>query len=132
MNSTKWKISARYFSTYIQFILFSSFFGGLAFLGRIYTRVNTKLLPRYQTVQKCAVRIKPIFHLLEQVKVKFFLGGRGFQKHPGWCLPLLVINWNYVANSHVGVKEDANNIENIHGQDGLYRNLQRYRRIVEH
>ena len=47
----------------------SSFFGGLAFLGRINTRVYTKLLPQYHTVQKCTVPTKPIFHHLEQVKV---------------------------------------------------------------
>ena len=63
------------FSTYIQFILFSSFFGGAAFLVKINTRVYTKLLPQYQIVQKCAVPTKPIFHHLEQVKVKFFFGG---------------------------------------------------------
>ena len=61
---------------------------GLEFLGRMNTRVYTKLLPQYQTVQKCAVPTKPIFHHLEQVKVKFFLGG-GFHKHPGWFLTLL-------------------------------------------
>ena len=54
-----------------------SFLGGLAFLGRINTRVYTKLLPQYQTVQKCAVRTKPIFYHLEQVKVKFFWGKGG-------------------------------------------------------
>ena len=88
MNSTKEKISAKSFSKYILFILFSSFFGGLAFLGRINTRAYTKLLPQYQTVQKCAVPTKPIFHHLEQFKVKFW-GGVGSHKHPGWCLPLL-------------------------------------------
>ena len=45
------------YSVYSFFILF----GGLAFLGRIYTRVYTKLLPQYETVQKCAVPTKPIF-----------------------------------------------------------------------
>ena len=59
------------------------------FLGRINTRVYTKLLPQYQTVQKCAVPTKPIFHQLEQVRVKCFLGGRGLHKNLGWCLPLL-------------------------------------------
>ena len=77
MNSTKWKISASSFSTYIQFILFSYFLGGLAFLGRINTRVYTKLLHQYQTVQRCAVPTKPIFQHLEQVKFKFWgrMGG---------------------------------------------------------
>ena len=56
---------------------FSSFLGGLAFLGRINTRVYTKLLPQYQTVQKCSWITKPIFNHLEQVKVKFFWGGGG-------------------------------------------------------
>ena len=57
------------------------------FLGRINTRVYTKLLTQYQTVPKCDVPTKPIFHLLGQVKVKFFWEG-GVHKHPGWCLPL--------------------------------------------
>ena len=74
MNSTKRKISANSFSTYIEF--FFIFLGGLAFLGIIHTRVYTKRLPRYQTVQKCAIPTKHIFHHLEQVKVKSF-GGKG-------------------------------------------------------
>ena len=49
---------------------FSPFWGGLTFLGRINTRVYTKLLPQYHTVQKCTVPTKPIFHHLEQVQVK--------------------------------------------------------------
>ena len=51
---------------------FSSFFGGLAFLGRINTRVYAKLLPQYQATHKCAVPTKPIFHHSEQVKVELF------------------------------------------------------------
>ena len=66
------------FFNIIQFILFS-FFWGLTFLARISTRVYTKLLPQYQTVQKCAVPTKPISHHLEQVRVKFF-GGKGSSK----------------------------------------------------
>ena len=58
-------------SVYYFFI----FFGGLVFLGRMNTRVYKKLLPQYQTVQKCAVLIKTIFHHLEKVKVEFFGGG---------------------------------------------------------
>ena len=57
------------------------------FLCRINTRVCTKLLPQYQTIQKYAVPTKHMFHHLEQVKVNS-LGG-GVHKHPGWCLPLL-------------------------------------------
>ena len=70
-NITKVKISASFFSIYIQFILFSYFFGGLEFLGRINTRVYTRLLPQYQNVHKCAVPKKPIAYYLEQVMVKF-------------------------------------------------------------
>ena len=71
-------ISELFFNIYSVF-LFSSFFRGLAFLGRINTRVHTKLLPQYHTVQKCAIPTKPIFCRLEQVKGKFFLGGGGLQ-----------------------------------------------------
>ena len=78
-------LSALFFNPYSVF--FPYFGGELALLGRTNTRVYTKLLPEYLTVHKCAGSNKPIFHLLEQVKVKFFLGG-GFHKHPGWCLPL--------------------------------------------
>ena len=53
-----------------SFFIFN--FRGLAILGRINTRVYTKLLTQYKTVQKCAVPTKPIFHHLEQIKVKFF------------------------------------------------------------
>ena len=74
MNSTKWKIPSSSFSTYIQSILVSSFFGWLAFLGRINNKVYTKLLPQYQTVHKCAVPTNPIFHHLEQLKVNVFWG----------------------------------------------------------
>ena len=49
----------------------SSFFGGLAFLGRINTRVYTKLLPQYHTVQKLYCPNQTHFHHLEQVKVTF-------------------------------------------------------------
>ena len=62
------------FSVYSFFI----FFGGACFLSGTNTRVYTKLLPQYQTVRKCAVPTKPIFHHWEKVKVKFFGGERGF------------------------------------------------------
>ena len=69
---------------------FFNFFLGLEFLGILNTRVYKKLLPQYQTFQKCAVPTKTIFHHLEQVKVKFFWGKGGFHKHPGWYLPLSI------------------------------------------
>ena len=84
-------LSEIFFNIYSVYY-FSYFFGGLAFLGIINTRVYTKLLLQYQTVQKCVLPTKIIFHHLEQVKVKFFCGG--FHKHPGWCLPLLTNKQN--------------------------------------
>ena len=56
------------FSVYSFFI----FFGGACFLSGTNTRVYTKLLPKYQTVQNYVVPTKPILYHLEQVKVKFF------------------------------------------------------------
>ena len=57
----------------IFFKIFSvHYFFIFLFLGRKNTRVYTKPLSKYQTVQKCAVPTKPIFHLLEQVKDKFW------------------------------------------------------------
>ena len=78
---------------------FFVFFRGLVFLVRLDTRVYTKLLPQYQTIQKCAVSTKPIFHSWN--KLKLSLGGRGgFHKHPGWCLPLSTthycVSWNII------------------------------------
>ena len=69
-------LSELFFNIYSVYS-FSYFWGGLAFLGRINTRVYTKLLPQYQTVQRCAVPTKPIFQHLEQVKFKFWgrMGG---------------------------------------------------------
>ena len=78
------------------------FVEGLAFLGKINTRVYTKLLPQYQTVQKCAGPTKNIFCHLEQVKIKFYFGeGGGLHKHPGWCLSLLTKQGGeFVFNSY--------------------------------
>ena len=67
-------LSELFFNIYSVYYFFN-FFGGLVFLCRINTRVCTKLLPQYQTIQKCAVPTKPFFHHLEQVKVKLFYGG---------------------------------------------------------
>ena len=64
------------FSTYIQFMLFSSFLWRIACLDKINTRVYKKLLPQYQTVQKCAVPTKPIFITWNKLKLGF-LGGKG-------------------------------------------------------
>ena len=64
-------LSDLFFNIYSVYSFFHLFWGGLAFLGRINTRVYTKLLPQYHTVQKCTVPTKPIFHHLEQVKVTF-------------------------------------------------------------
>ena len=50
---------------------FSSLFGGLAFLGRINTRVCTKILPQYQTIHKCAVPTKTIFITWEKLRLFF-------------------------------------------------------------
>ena len=75
-------LSELFFNIYSVYS-FSPFFGGLAFLGRINNRVYTKLLTRYQTVQKCDVPTRPNFHHLEQVKVKYFGDKGGFQKQPG-------------------------------------------------
>ena len=69
------------FSTYIQFIPFSYFLGGLVFLGRIKTREYKKLLPQYQTVQKCDVPTKPIFVTRKKLKLMFF-GEKGIPQAP--------------------------------------------------
>ena len=64
-------LSKIFFNLYLVYS-FSYFWRGIAFLCRINTRVCIKLLPQYQTAQKCAVPTKPIFHHLEQVKVAFW------------------------------------------------------------
>ena len=69
-------ISELLFNIYSVYSFFICY-GGLALLGIINARVNTKLSPQYRTVQKCAVPTKPILHHLEKVKVKFFGRKRG-------------------------------------------------------
>ena len=57
-------------------LFFFIFFRGDWFLGRINTRVCTKLFTQYQTVQKFDVATKPIFITWNKLKLSF-LGDKG-------------------------------------------------------
>ena len=89
--------SQRALFQHIFSLFFLYFFRGLEFLGRTNTRVCKKILPRYQTVQKCAVPTKTIFHCLEQVKVDF-LGVKGFPQAP-WVVSTTVNQIIYFFSS---------------------------------